>query len=161
MSTRGTACVSSGKSELLCCCEGALQDSSRITAGMNRASSRVEARNSGVLSISDFDPRVSADWNRRVRPRIVLRNGTPLASRVLHWVTGHLSSCIWNLQLFPDNATGVLVPLRVVTSSSGLHSKRCPGIGTYLEWMRKSVSFRMWHKPQGFLSSFNVRLASS
>ena len=26
------------------------------------------------------------------------------------------------------------VPLLVETSSSGLHSKRCPGIRTYLEW---------------------------
>ena len=40
---------------------GALQDSSPITAGMNRASSRVEAGTSGFLSISDFDPKVSAE----------------------------------------------------------------------------------------------------
>ena len=87
------------------------RDSSCITARINRASSRVEAGTSGFLSISDFDPRVSADWNTRVRPRIVLRNGTPLASGVLYWVTGHLSSCIWNLHLFLDNATGVPFPL--------------------------------------------------
>ena len=86
------------------------RDSSCITARINRASSRVEARTSGFLSIYDFDPRVSADWNMRVRPRIVLRNGTPLASGVLPWVTGHLSSFIWNLHLFPGNATGVSVP---------------------------------------------------
>ena len=90
---------------------GAPWDSSRITAGMNRASYRVEAGTSGFLSISDFDPRVSADWNMRVRPRIVLRNGTQLASGVLHRVTGHLSSCIWNLHLFQDNAMGVSFPL--------------------------------------------------
>ena len=68
-------------------------------------------------------------WNRRVRPRLVLKNGTLFASRVVHGVTGHLSSCIWNLRVFPDDATGVSVPLRVVTSSTGLHSKRCLGIG--------------------------------
>ena len=90
---------------------GAPQDSSGIDAGMNRATSRVEAGTSGFLSISDFDPRVSADWNMRVRPRIVLMNRTPLASGVLHWVTGHLSSCIWNLHLFLENATGVSFPL--------------------------------------------------
>ena len=90
---------------------GAPQDSSGIDAGMNRATSRVEARTSGFLSISDFDPRVSADWNPRVRPQIVLRNQTPLASGVLHRVTGHLSSCIWNLHLFQDNAMGVSFPL--------------------------------------------------
>ena len=71
-------------------------------------------------------------WNRRVRPHLVLRNGTPLASRVVHGVTGHLSSCIWDLQIFPYDATGVSIPRRVVTSSSGLHSKRCPGIRNYL-----------------------------
>ena len=100
-------------------------------------------------------------WNRRVRPRLVLRNGTPLASRDVHKVTGHLSSCIWNLGLFQDDANEVSVPLNVVTSSSGLHSKSCPGMGTYLEWMGKSVSFRMWHDPRGFLWSFNVRPDSS
>ena len=34
---------------------------------------------------------------------------------------------------FPDYATGFTVPLHVVTSSAGLHTK-CPGIGAYLEW---------------------------
>ena len=83
---------------------GAPRDSLCIAAGMNRASSQVEAGTSGFLSIS-------ADWNTRVTPPIVLRNGTPLASGVLPRVTGHLSSCIWNLHLFPDNATGVSFPL--------------------------------------------------
>ena len=40
---------------------GAPRDSSNITAGMNRASSRAEARTSVFLSISDFDRRVSAE----------------------------------------------------------------------------------------------------
>ena len=52
-------------------------------------------------------------WNRGVRPRLVLRHGTPLASRVVHGVSGHLSSCIWNLWIFPEDATGVSVTLRV------------------------------------------------
>ena len=68
-------------------------------------------------------------WNRRVRRRLVLRNGTPLASRVVYGVTGHLLSSIWNLWVFPDGATVVSVHLRAVTSSTGLHLKRCPGIG--------------------------------
>ena len=68
-------------------------------------------------------------WNRRVRPHLVLRNGTQLASRVVHGMTGHLSGCIWNLWVFPDYSMGVSVPLHVVTSSTGLHSKRCLGIG--------------------------------
>ena len=100
-------------------------------------------------------------WYRRVRPRLVLRNGTLLNSHVVHWVKFHFSRCIWNLRLFLDDATWVSVPLRVVTSSSGLHSKRFPGIGTFLEWTRKSVSFEMWHDSRGFLSSFSVRPAFS
>ena len=100
-------------------------------------------------------------WNRGVRSRLVLRHGTPLDSRVVHGVSGHLSSCIWHLQLFLEDETRVSVCLRVVTSSSGLHSKRCPGIGTYLEWMWKPVSFEFWHNQRGFLLSFNVRPASA
>ena len=68
-------------------------------------------------------------WNRRVRPRLALRNGTLLSSRVVHGVTAQLSCCIWNLRVFLDNTTGVSMPLGVVTSSTGLHLKRCPGIG--------------------------------
>ena len=34
--------------------------------------------------------------NRRVRPRLVWRNGTPLASRVAQGVSGPSSSCVWN-----------------------------------------------------------------
>ena len=91
-------------------------------------------------------------WNRGVRPHLVLRHGTPLASRVVHGVSGHLSSCIWNLWLFVEDVTGVSVPLRVVTSSLRLHSKRCSDIGTYLEWTGKSESFRMWQDAQCFLN---------
>ena len=36
--------------------------------------------------------------NRRVRPRLVWRNGTLLASPVVHGVTGHFSSCVWYLR---------------------------------------------------------------
>ena len=58
-------------------------------------------------------------WNRGVRPHLVLRHGTPVASRVVHGVSGQLSSCIWNLWLFQENATVLSVRLHVVTSSSG------------------------------------------
>ena len=58
------------------------------------------------------------------------RNGTPLASRVVHVVTGPLSSYIWNWR-FSRQCTGVSVPLCVVPSTTGLPSKRCPGIGFF------------------------------
>ena len=142
---------------------GPPRDSSCIASGMNRASSRVEMGTSVFLSIAflTLTSRSLRSWNKGVRLRLVLRHGTPLASRVVHGVSGHLSSCIWNLHLFPEDATGLSVPFCVLTSSSVLHSKRCPGIRTYLEWTGKSVSFRMWHDPRGFLSSFSVRPASS
>ena len=70
------------------------------------------------LSISDIDLGVSGNWNRGVRQCLVLRHRTPLASRVVHGMSGHLSSCIWNLRLFPEDTTEVSVHLRVVTSSS-------------------------------------------
>ena len=60
----------------------------------------------------------------------MLRHGTPLASRVVNGVSNHLLSCIWKLRLLPEDETVVSVSLRVVTSSSGLHSKKCPGIRT-------------------------------
>ena len=108
-------------------------DSSPITAGVNRASSQDEAGTSVFLSISDFDCRVSAELEQESQASSCDKRGTPLASCIVHGVTDHLSSCIWNLRLLLDDATGVSVSLRVVISSSGLHSKRCLGIGTFLE----------------------------
>ena len=60
-------------------------------------------------------------WNWGVRPRLVLRYGTLLASQVVLGVSGNLSSCIWNLRLLWQDATGVSETLCVVTSSSVLH----------------------------------------
>src|SRR5574340_1614058 len=51
-------------------------------------------------------------WDRRVRPRLGLRHGTPLASRGVPGETGHLSSCIWNLGVFSRRCTGESLPLR-------------------------------------------------
>ena len=60
--------------------QGAPQDSWRIAAGMNRASSRVEVVTPGFLYISDIDLVCLQSWNRGVRTRPLLRHGTPLAS---------------------------------------------------------------------------------
>ena len=48
----------------------------------------------------------------------MLRHGTRLASRVVNEVSGLMLSWIWNLWLFLEYATGVSVPLRVVTQYS-------------------------------------------
>ena len=71
-----------------------------------RASSRVEAGTSGFLSNSDSDRTVPAELGQESQAMSFLRNGTPLASRVVLGVSGPLSNCVWNLQVFPDDAWG-------------------------------------------------------
>ena len=66
--------------------------------------------------------------DRRVRPRLWSRHGTPLASRGVPGERGHLSSCIWNLGVFPDDARASHCPF-VLTSFTGWSSDRSPGIG--------------------------------
>src|SRR5574337_570411 len=51
--------------------------------------------------------------DRRVRQRLGLRHGTPLASRGVPGERGHLSSCIWNLGVFSGRCTGESLPLPV------------------------------------------------
>ena len=116
---------------------GAHRDSSCTAAGMNRASFELRRETQGSFPFLTSIVRYVQSWNRRVRPRLVLRHGTVLAYHVVHGVSGHLSSWICHLWLFPEDATGMSVPLRVVTSFSGLHSKMCPGIVTYPEWTAK------------------------
>ena len=55
----------------------------------------------------------------------------------------------------------VLMFIHVYAWYSGFHSNWCRGIRPYLEWMGKLVSLGLWHDPRGFLSSFNLRPASS
>src|SRR5699024_1126575 len=43
--------------------------------------------------------------DRRVRPRLGLRHGTPLASRDVPGERGRLSSCLWNLGFFSERRT--------------------------------------------------------
>src|SRR5574337_238855 len=63
----------------------------------------------------------------RVRPRLGLRHGTPLASRDVPGERGRLSSCIWNLGFFANDARKNC-PF-VLTSFTGWSSERCPGVG--------------------------------
>ena len=75
-------------------------------AQWKRASPRGEAGTSGFLSVSDSDRRVPAELGQESQATSFLRNGSPLASRVVHGVSGPLSNCVWNLQVFPDDAGG-------------------------------------------------------
>ena len=113
------------------------QDSFCIAAGMNRASSRVEVGTSLFLSISDIDLRVSAELEQGSQALSCVEAQKSACLLSCSWGVRALVECIWKLRIFPQDATRVSVPLPVVTSSSGLHSKRCPGIRTYLEWTRK------------------------
>ena len=63
--------------------QGAPRESACITAGMNRASSRVEVGTSRFLSISDFDRRVSAE----------LEQESQASSCVEKWKSACLLSC--------------------------------------------------------------------
>ena len=74
--------------------QGPPRDFSHIAAAMNRASSRHEMVTSVFLSISDFDRRVSAELEQESQVLSCDEVGPPLASRVVHGVTGHLSCCI-------------------------------------------------------------------
>ena len=56
-----------------------------------------------------------------------MRHGTPLASRDVPGERGRLSSCIWNLGFFPNDARENC-PF-VLTAFTGWSSERCPGIG--------------------------------
>ena len=112
---------------------------------------------------SDFRLRTQGPcrlWDRRVRPGLGLRNETPLASRGVHGVRGHVSSCIWNLGVFPDEARASHCPL-VLTSFTGWSSKWCPGIGFLSRGAGKSGSFGMWNRPRGHVWNVVVRPASS
>ena len=74
-------------------------------AQRKKASPRGEAGTSGFLSNSDSDRSVPAELRQESQAMSFLRNGTPLASRVVHGVSGPLN-CVWNLQVFPDDARG-------------------------------------------------------
>ena len=110
---------------------------------MNRASSLVEAGTSGFLSISDCDRRVSAE----------LEQGSQASSSIEARNSSCLSSCSWGvrplvefyleLAAFSGRCKWGVSPLHVVTSSLRLHSKRCPGIRTYLEWTEIIVFLNM------------------
>src|SRR5574337_475242 len=68
--------------------------------------------------------RLSGDWSSDVCSSDL---GTPPASRDVTGERGRLSSCIWNLGFFPNDARKDC-PF-VLTAFTGWSSERCPGIG--------------------------------
>ena len=94
-------------------------------------------------------------------PRLGLRNGTPLASRVVHGLSGHLSICTWNLQVFPYDARGCQCPFLLCLHPQGCLRRGVRASGSSQERTGKSGSFRMWHHPRGYVSNILMRPASS
>ena len=102
----------------------------------------MEAGTSGVLSISDSGRRVPAEYGQE----------SQASSSVEEWISPCLSSCsrsdrpLVELSVepagFSGRCTGVSVPLRVVPSSTGLPSKRCPGIGFFSRAYQKIGVFQ-------------------
>ena len=99
-------------------------------------------------------------WDRRVRPHLVWWNGTLLASRVVHGVTGHLSICMWNWGLF-QRCRRVSDPFVLCLRPQDCLRRGVLALGSYQEQTGKSGSFGVWHQPQGYVSNFLVRPASS
>ena len=104
-------------------------------------SSRVEAGTSGFLSISDIDLGVSAELKQR----------SLASSYVEAWNSACLSNCSWGVRqlvefyLEPEAFSrgcnrGVSGP-SCCDFILGITFEEVPGIGTYLEFMGKSVSF--------------------
>src|SRR5574341_378197 len=83
-----------------------------------RASSPVEAGTSGFLGFQTPLAGSLQTGDRRVRPRLALRHGTPLACRGVFGTWGS----------FPDDARAGHCPF-VLTSFTGWSSERRPGIG--------------------------------
>ena len=61
--------------------------------------------------VTDFiwgDSKITTDGDcsHEIKRRLLLgrKVRTPLASRVVHGVSGPLSNCVWNLQVFPDDS---------------------------------------------------------
>ena len=123
----------------------------------------VEVRQEAQASSPFWTPTAGSlqSWYRRVRPRLVWRNVSPLASRVVHGVTGHLSSCMWILSFYPDDAWGCQYPFVLVLRPQVCLRRGVPSSGSYQERIGKMGSFCMLNDQRGYVSNFLVRLASS
>lgn len=88
---QGASHLASGKSSLLSRCKRERGIVFKSLPG-NRASSQVEAGNSGFLSIWDRDLGIPIEFQQGIKPWLVLRHETLLSSRVGKGVSGHLSN---------------------------------------------------------------------
>ena len=80
---------------------------------------------------SDSDRRVPAEMGQESQASSCVEEWNAAFLSSCSQGFGHLSSCVWNLHIFPGPCSGVQVLLRVLPSSTGLPSKRCSGIGFF------------------------------
>ena len=76
-------------------------------------------------------------------------------------MTGHLSSGLWNLRVFPNEAQECQCPFVLCLHPQGCLRRGVRASGSYQKWTGKSGSFGMWHQPRGYVSNFLIRPASS
>ena len=114
-------------------------------AQRKRASARGEAGTSGFLSISDSDRRVPAELRQESHASSCLRKGTPLASRVAQGFSGPWSSCVWNPQVFPDDARGCQCPFVLCTCFHLHHTRFLCGkvVLHFLMWLELCQESRL------------------
>ena len=106
-------------------------------------------RNLRLLSISDSDRRVPAELGQESQASSCLRKGTPLASLVAQGVSGPLSSCVWNLRVFPDDARGCQCPFVLCLHPQGCLRRGVRASGPSQERTGESGAFGMWPHPRG------------
>ena len=130
-------------------------------AQWKRASFRVDAGTSGFIYISDSDRTVPAELGNESQAFSCLeeRNSTCRSSSSRDDRT-LVDLCLESV-CFSVLCMGMSVLLRVVHSSTGLPSKRCPGIVFLLRADRGIGGVRHVAPPTWLVSNFLVRPASS
>ena len=130
-------------------------------AQWNRASFRVDAGTSGFIYISDSDRTVPAELGKESQAFSCVeeRNSACLSSSSRDDRT--LVDLCLESACFSVLCMGMSVPLRVVHSSTGLHSKRCPGIGFLLRADREIGVFPHVAPPTRLRLEFPRETASS
>ena len=114
-----------------------------------------------ILSISDSDPRVPAELGQENQASSWVEEWNSACLLSCSGMTGHLSSCMWNLQVFPDDVRGCQCPFMMCLRAQGCLQRGVRASGSSQERTAKSRSFGMWHHPRGYVSNFLVRPASS
>ena len=132
------------------CCgvSGASRDSAGVGAMEEGLTSR-GGRNLRLPLRLGLRPQGPAELGQESQASSGLREGSPLASRGVQEVSGPLSSCVWNLRVFPEDARGCQCPFVLCLHPQGYLRRGVRASGSYPERTGKSGSIGMWHHPRG------------